>query len=109
MAPRISRRLVEAIVRFDDRSQPIAETYRQVGAEAERLGLTRPSYQRIRELVHLARSIRRGSTADDWLRLLLAMQRKSPHELIEALRGVGAKPLPLWGQSSEPPSAPRPP
>ena len=62
MAPRISRRLIEAIVRFDDRSRPIAETYRRVGAEADRLGLTRPSYQRIRELVHEARNVRPGLT-----------------------------------------------
>jgi hypothetical protein len=101
MAPRISRRLVEAIVRLDDRGRPIAETYRQVGAEAERLGLTRPSYQRIRELVHESRSIRRGPTASDWLRLVLAPQTKNPEELIDALRGVGVRPLPLWGQLSE--------
>jgi hypothetical protein len=101
MAPRISRRLVEAIVRFDDRSRPIAETYRRVGQEAELLGLTRPSYQRIRELVHEARSIRGGPTASDWLRLLLAPQTKNPDELIEALRGVGVRPLPEWWRASE--------
>jgi hypothetical protein len=106
MAPRISRGLIEAIVRFDDRGRPIAETYRRVGAEAERLGLTRPSYQRIRELVHEARSIRRGPTAGDFLRLALAMKAGNPDELIESLRGVGVRPLPHWGLSSE---SPRPP
>ena len=106
MAPRISRRLIEAIVRFDDRGRPIAETYRRVGAEAERLGLTRPSYQRIRELVHEARSIRRGPTAGDVLRLALAMKAGNPDELIDSLRAVGVRPLPQWGLASE---SPRPP
>ena len=98
MAPRISRRLVEAIVRLDDGSRPIAETYRQVGSEAERLGLTRPSYQRIRELVHEARGVGRvGPTASDFLRLALAMTKGNPAELIESLQGVGVRPIPQWG------------
>lgn len=101
MAPRISRRLVEAIVRFDDRSRPIAETYRQVGTEAERLGLTRPSYQRIRELVHEARSIRRGPTAGDFLRLALVMKSGNPDAFIDAMRDVGVRPLPQWWTASE--------
>src|SRR3954471_19064201 len=109
MAPRISRRLIDALVRFDDRGRPIAETYRRVGAEAERLGLTRPSYQRIRELVHEARAIRhrRRPGPGDVLRLALAMNTGNPHEFIDAMQGVGIKPLPLWGLSSE--SGGRPP
>jgi hypothetical protein len=106
MAPRISRRLLEAIVRFDDRRRPIAETYRRVGAEAERLGLTRPSYQRIRELVHEARSIRRGASAGDFLRLSLAMKAGNPDVVIDLLRDMGVRPLPQWGLASE---SPRPP
>jgi hypothetical protein len=58
-APRISPRLVEAIVRLDDTRVPIAEVNRRVGSEAERLGLRRPSYQRVRELVHQTRRLRR--------------------------------------------------
>ncbi len=109
LAPRISHRLIEAIVRFDHRSRPIAETYRRVGAEAERLGLTRPSYQRIRELVHEARAIRRGPSAGDFLRLALAMKAGNPGELIEAMRAAGARPLPLWALSPESSARPRPP
>jgi len=110
MAPRISRRLVDAIVRFDDRSQPIAETYRRVGAEAERLGLTRPSYQRVRELVHEARSRqRRRPTVGDFLELSLAAKSGNPYRFQEAMRAVGIKPLPLWFETDEPPSAARPP
>src|SRR6476659_10766540 len=107
MAPRISRRLVDAIVRFDDRSRPIAETYRRVGAEAERLCLTRPSYQRVRELVHEARSRqRRRPTIADFLELSLAANSGNPHRFIDAMQAVGIKPLPLWLESDEPPSAP---
>jgi hypothetical protein len=49
--------LLRAIVHLDDLRIPIAEVNRRVGTEAERLGLTRPSYERVRELVHLARRL----------------------------------------------------
>ena len=58
-APRLSPRLFDAIVRLDDRKVSIAEVNRRVGAEAWRLGLPRPSYQRVRVLVHEARRVRR--------------------------------------------------
>lgn len=106
MAPRISRRLLQAIVRFDDRSLPIAETYRRVGAEAERLGLTRPSYQRIRELVHEARSVRRGPSPVDFLRLSLALKAGNPDVVVDLLRDMGVRPLTQWGLATE---SPRPP
>jgi hypothetical protein len=95
LAPRISHRLIEAIVRLDDRSRPIAETYRRVGAEADRLGLTRPSYQRIRELVHQARRIRRGPTALDVLRIVTDPWR-TPEDGIARLQELGVRPLFDW-------------
>ena len=69
-APRIPRRLVDAIDRIDDGKLPLAEIARRVGAEADRLGLTRPSYERVRQLIHEARALRadRGPTA---LRIVL--------------------------------------
>jgi hypothetical protein len=39
--------LLEAIARFDDPALPIAEVSRRVGTEAARLGLFRPSYERV--------------------------------------------------------------
>jgi hypothetical protein len=105
MAPRISRRLIEAIVRFDDRGRPIAETYRRVGAEAERLGLTRPSYQRIRELVHEARRVRSGLSVSDVVRIVCAPLR-SREDVIERLSELGVRPIAEWGYVSE---SPRPP
>ena len=57
-APRISPRLLAALARLDDTTVPIAEVSRRVGAEADRLGLPRPSYQRLRVLVHELRDER---------------------------------------------------
>jgi hypothetical protein len=92
MAPRISPRLLEAIVRFDDRSHPIAETCRRVGHEADRLGLTRPSYQRVRVLVHESRKIRRGPSTSSIL-LDVAFRVRPPEAIVDHLSGVGVPTL----------------
>jgi hypothetical protein len=60
-APRIHPRLVERLVRLDDAARPIAELNRDLGAFAEAQGLTRPSYETVRELVHVTRSLRRAA------------------------------------------------
>jgi hypothetical protein len=91
-APRIPRRLLEALVRLDDRAVPIAETCRRVGAEADRLGLTRPSYQRIRVLVHEARRAKRGPTTTDVL-LDVVLGALPPDAIINHAVGL---PLPRW-------------
>jgi hypothetical protein len=96
LAPRISHRLIEAIVRLDDRSRPIAETYRRVGAEAERLGLTRPSYQRIRELVHEVRNMRPRLSVSDVVRIACSPLRGTD-DGIDRLRELGLRPMPSWG------------
>ena len=96
MAPRISGRLIEAIVRFDDRSRPIAETYRSVGQEAERLGLTRPSYQRIRELVHQVRNMRPRLSVSDLVRIVCT-PLKSTDDGLDRLHELGVRPVSLWG------------
>jgi hypothetical protein len=91
-APRISHRLLEALARLDDPSVPIAETNRRLGEEALRIGLTKPSYQRVRELVHQHRRINRGpSTA----RVLaeIALRARAPEELVEHVAGIGVRPL----------------
>lgn len=58
-SPRIPPELLRALDRLDDGRLPIAELVRRVGAEAERHGITRPSYERIRQLVHESRAQRR--------------------------------------------------
>jgi hypothetical protein len=59
IAPRIPRSLLETIARLDNGRIPIAEINRRVRRDAEKRGLTRPSYERVRELVHLERAYRR--------------------------------------------------
>jgi hypothetical protein len=54
-APRISPRLIAVIDQLAARELSSAEICRLVGEEAERIGLTRPSYQRVRVLVLEAR------------------------------------------------------
>jgi hypothetical protein len=59
-ASRLSPRLYDFIERLAERPMSIAEINRLVGAEAERNGITRPSYERVRELVHEARWLKNG-------------------------------------------------
>ena len=100
MAPRISGRLIEAIVRFDDPGRLIAETYRRVGAEAERLRLTRPSYQRIRELVHQVRNLRPRLSVSDLIRIVCT-PLKGTDDGLDRLRELGVRPVPTWGLGVE--------
>ena len=80
------------LVRLDDRSVPIAETYRRLGIEADHLGLTRPSYERVRELVHRERSIRRGPSTTSVL-VDVAWRVRPPDALLDHLSGVGVPTL----------------
>jgi hypothetical protein len=94
-APRLSPRLLEAIARLDDPRLPIAEVNRRVGAEAARLGLPRPSYQRVRVLVNTIRDARRRarrqpSTAS--VLLDVALRVRPPEAILEQMAGV---PIPL--------------
>jgi hypothetical protein len=91
-APRIPDRLVEALVRLDDPSVSIAETNRRLGEQADRLGLTRPSYERVRELVHESRRIRRGPSTG---RVLweVAVRARAPEEFLDHVSGIGVRPI----------------
>ena len=88
-APRIGPRLLAAIVRLDDPRRPIAETCRRVGAEANRLGLPRPSYQRVRELVHQARRLRRRGPSTASVLIDIAARARPPDALVKHVSGVG--------------------
>jgi hypothetical protein len=79
---------VDAVARFDDRASPIAEIYRRVADEAERLGYPRPSYQRIRVLVHESRRIRRQSSTAGVLAEVI-LRARPPEALLDHLSGVG--------------------
>lgn len=48
----VTPNLLSALERIDDGRLPVAEIARRLGAEAERAGALRPSYERVRQLVH---------------------------------------------------------
>jgi hypothetical protein len=88
-APRLSPRIVEAVVRLDDRRVPIAEVNRRVGLEAERLGLPRPSYQRVRELVHQSRRLQRVRPTTASVLIDVATRARPPEAFLDHVSGVG--------------------
>ncbi|HEX4931005.1 MAG TPA: hypothetical protein VFV62_09865 [Gaiellaceae bacterium] len=61
--PRDDPRLHALVVGLDRDGAPVAETWRQVGEAASDLGLPRPSYHTIRELVRAERVRKRARTA----------------------------------------------
>ena len=83
-APRIPHRLLETLVRLDDPGVPIAETYRRVAGH----GMRRPSYERIRELVHESRRLRRrrGPTTASVL-VDVAFRTRPPEAFVTHLYG----------------------
>ena len=82
-------------MRLDDTHVPIAETNRRVGEEAERLGLRRPSYQRVRELVHESRRIRRrrGPTTTSVL-VDVTFRVRPPTAILDHVAGIGVPHIP---------------
>jgi hypothetical protein len=75
---------VAALARLDRPGRPIAETHRRVARIAEELGLSRPSYEQCRVVVHALRSRRRGSEVGATL-LDIAFRTKPPEALLKAL------------------------
>ena len=82
-APRLSPRLLDFIEAVSELRTPIAEINRIVGAEAERLGLPMPSYQRVRVLVHEARELRRGHVSATGVLVDVATRTRSPYAITE--------------------------
>jgi hypothetical protein len=83
-APRIDERLVAALARLDQPGRPIAETHRRVGRIAEELGLSRPSYEQARVIVHSLRSRSRASDVGAIL-LDVVLRTRPPEAILEAL------------------------
>jgi hypothetical protein len=82
--PRIDSRLVAALERLDDPSQPIAETCQRLGQVARELRLVRPSYEQVRVLVHEARSRRRRPSTGEVL-LDVAFRSRPPIAIMESI------------------------
>jgi hypothetical protein len=81
MAPRLDRRLLLAIVRLDDASVPIAEIYRRSRKDAASLGLPRPSYECVRQLIHAARRERARRRANRETVIRVALYLDGPEAL----------------------------
>ncbi|MGE5272494.1 MAG: hypothetical protein ACM3QU_01810 [Verrucomicrobiota bacterium] len=86
-APRIDVRLVAAIALVDDPGRPMAETNRRIGALAEDLGLSRPSYEQVRHLVKRHRRGRLDPTIGKIL-LEIAFRSRPPEALLDYLAGT---------------------
>jgi hypothetical protein len=82
---RLDPRLHALVVAHDHEGQPAAETWRRVGESAQELGLPRPSYHTIRELVQDERQRRRARTAT----------RRAALELLGAVGSSRAVDLPI--------------
>jgi hypothetical protein len=89
-APRYSPRLLAAVRELDDRTVPLAETCRRVGAVAERLGLPRPSYVHLRRIILEERERRDElrAIASDAFRDAARGVVGDPIEVIERLRNA---------------------
>jgi hypothetical protein len=88
----MSPRLLETLVKADSPSVPIAETCRRVGREADRIGLARPSYERVRLLVHESRRIRRGPSTASVL-ADIAFRVRPPEAVLDHVSGIGVPEL----------------
>jgi hypothetical protein len=84
-APRIDERLLAALDRIDDPARPMAETHRRLGDVASGLGLARPSYERVRLLIHERRA---SSTGTGEVLVDVALRLRPPEALLDHISGV---------------------
>ena len=84
-ASHFSPRLLDEVEALSEQSLPIAEINRRVGAKAQKLGVTRPSYERVRQLVHEARELRRGWTPATEIFVDVATRTRSPRAYEELI------------------------
>ena len=90
-APRLDARLVAALEHLlTDDSASIAELNRRLGAVAEALSLTRPSYERVRQLVQDRRSGRLALPTAGEILLGVASRRRHPEDLLTWLADPSA-------------------
>lgn len=94
--PRVDRRLLDTAVALDDRSQPMAETYRRLRATAAAMGVPRPSYDRVRRHLRAARRRELDARAVREHVLALAFNTRRADaviaDLLELVGGVDSAP-----------------
>jgi hypothetical protein len=86
-AAEIDGRLRLELERIARDKRPIAEINREIGVRAEALGLTRPSYARVRQIVH---EVRDRVEIPSWGELLVDvdLRLRSPMILLDKLGGT---------------------
>jgi hypothetical protein len=86
-AAEVEGRLRSELERIARDKKPIAEINREIGARAEALGLTRPSYARVRQIVL---AVRDTVEIPSWGELLLDVdfRLRSPMILLDKLGGT---------------------
>jgi hypothetical protein len=90
-------RVVRFIRRLEPRSASIAVVVRATGSFCEKSGLTRPSYEQIRLLVHEARDRRERRRAAIDLLVDVDLRRRPPEDLLYLLDGPRrAPPARIW-------------
>lgn len=84
-------RIRDLVLALDRHTQPYAETWRQVGEAAWRLGLPRPGYHVVRELAEHSRRIRAARAATRKAALGVVGALHSPYVVrtVQALDEVG--------------------
>jgi hypothetical protein len=70
--------LIEMLRRLDDRTRPIAETYRELADLAELLDFSRPSYQQVRVHVHELRLQKQLESRPSVIPLYIAYRARLP-------------------------------
>jgi hypothetical protein len=86
-AARLDPVLVRLLERLAREDLSVADIHRAVGAKAGELGMTRPSYERTRQLVH---EIRLEPIVPGWGELLLDvdLRVRSPEALLDKAAGT---------------------
>jgi hypothetical protein len=92
-AARFSPRLLAELGRIDDGRLPVAEVNRRLGAAADRLGVRRPSYERVRILVRERHSLRAQPTTLDVI-LDISTRARPPEAFLDHISGIGVPRLP---------------
>jgi hypothetical protein len=87
-AARLTPELTDLILEHDDPFVPIAEICRQVGERADRLGIARPSYERIRLVVRDIRERGRDPSTASVL-VDVAVRARPPEALLDHVSGIG--------------------
>jgi uncharacterized protein (DUF2384 family) len=85
--PRVQQSFLERVAKLDDRSEPMAETYRRIRSLSREQGIPRPSYERIRRHLRTTRlSVEERKRARTLVFELAYNTRQADHVLADLLR-----------------------